>query len=367
MLAWLIYKKGKMVSLLENIKEKFSLIRYSILFPAIALLIIILNLAILSKISLLYTMPKHLIIIDLVVIGALFFYIIKRYKNLFSLKKVQTFNQKNHLHLKSKLVFTFSFLCMVPIALIFLFSFFFFSFNKEFFSTNLSNNNSNQIETLINDYKKEQENNLVNKMNILKEFIIKDIDIAILKKNDFEEDLSQKTKILNLENVVIYSQGKNTNILLKIGAKINKELIAQSKNKLKDKSHIIFYEENKIFALSPLKNIPKGYFLVAENEQNLLIKKLSAFSKEQKQENNKVKNIQYIETQFSLILFLIALITTLSILIFTLGYVSKILLPLLDIIISNRKITRGNYNIKISEKNLKGEISILIKSYNENG
>ena len=307
-----------------------------------------------------------LVIINTLLIITLFIYIIYQLFNFFKFYH----NNKFVFKFKVKIISIISTICIISILFFILFTFSFFSLNNKLWVNNTLEQGFNASLDVSNLYIEDSKNNIINDITNMRNLVEQKIKLLVTQPIQFDQKFLTDAKILSLSEAVMFFYNEGDKI--KIISQTNFNFLPKAQNldikkyaDLASNAQVIFNKKDSyIRALIKLNNLPNSYLLVGRYMSNEILRNIKDINIENNHYLTLQEQVKDIREKFYLLFILTILLILCSIFILTIHYSTKFFLPILDLILATRKISSGNYNIILDNKNHTEEVSVLLKSFN---
>jgi two-component system nitrogen regulation sensor histidine kinase NtrY len=350
----------------EEIIRKKLIPSHSVVIGLFIFLIGFLNFTILAKHKFISEIPFYLIALDVVLIVAIGAYIYYRFKQLFSSKRREVFNLK----FQTKMIMMVGSLCVLPIVVILCFTIAFFNVGTKSWFNNIIGTALDNSQKISNIYIIEHHDNLKSDLFNLKKYSEKHAKEILLNSSAFESGFAGQASSLSLTEAVLFvDNGKNISILAKTAfsffPSVEKMNLKES-YKPNDLGFSLLSDDddNYIRAVSRVDALPNMYLLVGRLMNDKVVQHINEAKVANFDYQDLKKKIYGAQKQFIIVFVLVLLLIILALTLISINYFSRIFLPIIDVILANRKIAQGEYDVFLDLKNNVGEVNILVRSFN---
>ncbi len=205
----------------------------------------------------------------------------------------------------------------------------------------------------------------------LKRFAEKNTDILLSNPIKFEKKLSALAASRSITEAVVMINNKDKN---KILSKTSFSFYPSVENFNIQKDYqpnelgvsiIIDDDDNYMRAITKLDNMPNTYILLGILINDKVIMHIKNVEGANKDYNILKSNIKTTQKQFLTSFTILSFLVIISLILLFIIFISKYILPLLEVINGMQKIADGNYTVKLDKSNKNTEISLLFSSFNK--
>ncbi|MDC0857187.1 hypothetical protein OAP83_00565 [Rickettsiales bacterium] len=311
--------------------------------------------------------PRSLLALDLTLIILICSLIGLRIRNF--INKYLKGNRKNRLQRKIiNIIILFS--VLPPLLCITYFYIYFSNSSKMWFNNAIDKSLKESLE-ISKIYVDENKARLKDNLFELKRFTEKNTDILLSNPIKFDKKLSALAASRSItEAVVMINNKKNNKILSKTSFSFYpsvENFNIQEDYKPNDLgiSIIIDDDDNYMRAITKLDNMPNTYILLGILINDKVIMHIKNVQGANKDYNILKSNIETTQKQFLTSFTILSFLVIISLILLFIIFISKYILPLLEVINGMQKISDGNYTVKLDQSNKNTEISLLFSSFNK--
>ncbi len=311
--------------------------------------------------------PNWLLLLDLLLIIIICSLIGLRIRNF--INKYLKGNSKNKLQRKI-LNIIILFAILPPFLCITYFYIYFSNSSKMWFNNAIDQSLKESLE-ISKIYVNENKARLKDNLFELKRFVEKNTDLLLSNPIKFEKKFSALAASRSITEAVILINNKNKNkILSKTAFSFypsleNFNITQDYKPNDAGVSIIMNEDDNYMRAITTLDNMPNTYILLGILVNDKVIMHIKNVQGANKDYNNLKSNIEITQKQFLTSFTILSFLVILSLILLFIIFISKYILPLLEVINGMQKISEGDYSTELDKSNKNTEISLLFSSFNK--
>jgi two-component system nitrogen regulation sensor histidine kinase NtrY len=312
--------------------------------------------------------PLELIIADLIIISIIFIYLIIKLRIFIKIRRKDDFSFK----FRTKVILILSFFCFAPVLIVFMLSLSFFNIGSKSWFNSVIDRALNESMQISKIYIAEHHEKVADDLFHIKKYAEKNTKDILLTPTKFDSSFSGKAATLSLTEAIIFVYNKENNstkILSKTDfsfvPSIDKLDFVKNYQPNDLGYNLIFSEDdNYIRAITKISTMPNTYILVGRLINDKVVRHIKNAEDAHAGYGKLKEQLKNLQTQTAIVFILVILLILLALILFALNYSAKILNPIFEIVLATRKISRGDYNVKLQDQRNSYEISSLIKSFN---
>ncbi|MBL6785440.1 MAG: hypothetical protein ISQ32_03975 [Rickettsiales bacterium] len=311
--------------------------------------------------------PKELLIFDIILILLISFLIAIKIRN-FIKKHLKDAKQSK---LQRKVIQIIVLFAALPPLLCVTYFYIYFSQSSKMWFNNAIDRSLQESLEISKIYVEENKTLIKDNLFQLKRFSERNTDLLLSNPLKFEKKFSALAASRSITEAVIMIQNKNKNkILSKTSFSFypsveDFNLYEDYKPDELGVSIIIDDDDNYMRAITKLDNMPNTYILLGVLINDKVIRHIKNVQGANKEYTLLKANIENTQEQFLISFSILSFLLLLTLVLLFMIFISKYILPLVEVISATQKISDGNYNFSLDEQGQNAEISVLYSSFNK--
>ena len=301
--------------------------------------------------------------IDIILLAALFFKVIKKIVQTWIERKKGTVGAK----ISSKFILTFALLALIPTITLATFSTFFFNIGMKGWFNDKMLSMTEQSNSIAEAYLKEHQENIKNDALAISKEINEKFNTIFVDLNKLNSYLKSQTDSRELTEAFIFK--KDGVVLARAGFTVSTtpDLITDYELIEVESGKVILTSKRKdrVRALVKLEKIQNTFLSIGRFIDPQIIGQIQNVKEAATNYKRLFDERKKIEANFYMVFILISLLILLISILVGLLFADTLIKPITNLIKTSNEIKSGNLSIKVPQISSKDEMSLLIKTFNE--